>query len=136
MIPVLARCCEDYRYRRRAAHCDDARQYAFPAKTRARALVITGLIVGPAMFLKSDSYCCCRSFWPIGGSLIGTATLHVGIPMVAALSVHALFLAAASRPYRYCDNFEATGTTSLHGLIITIPTVIVAGPLFSIAGAL
>lgn len=31
------------------------------------ALVITGLIVGLAMFLKSDSYCCCRSFlrlWP------------------------------------------------------------------------
>ena len=43
-----------------------------------------------------------------------------------------LFSAAASGPTAIATIFEANlGTTLLYGFIITIPTVIVAGPLFS-----
>lgn len=84
----------------------------------------------PGNVLKSDSYCCCRSFYDCG--LIGTALAVCRGSNGRRLIRYALLPAAASRPYCYCDNFEANlGTTLLYGLIITIPTVIVAGPLFS-----
>ena len=52
--------------------------------------------------------------------------------MVAALSVTHCFLPPHPGPTAIATIFEANlGTTLLYGFIITIPTVIVAGPLFS-----
>lgn len=53
--------------------------------------------------LKSDSYCCCRSFYDCG--LIGTAIAVCRGSNGRRLIRYALLPAAASRPYRYCDNF-------------------------------
>lgn len=62
----------------------------------------------------------------------GLPLLYVGVPMVAALSVTHCFLPPHPGPTAIATIFEANlGTTLLYGLIITIPTVIVAGPLFS-----
>ena len=58
--------------------------------------------------------------------------MYVGVPMVAALSVTHCFLPPHPGPTAIATIFEANlGTTLLYGFIITIPTVIVAGPLFS-----
>lgn len=62
----------------------------------------------------------------------GLPLLYVGVPMVAALSVTHCFLPPHPGPTAIATIFEANlGTTLLYGFIITIPTVIVAGPLFS-----
>jgi Gnt-II system L-idonate transporter len=62
----------------------------------------------------------------------GLPLLYVGVPMVTALSVTHCFLPPHPGPTAIATIFEANlGTTLLYGMIITIPTVIVAGPLFS-----
>ncbi|MDD7851921.1 SLC13 family permease [Escherichia coli] len=96
------------------------------------ALVITGLVVGLAMFFEVGFVLLLPLVFTIVASS-GLPLLYVGVPMVAALSVTHCFL--PPHPGAYCHHsiFEANlGTTfTLYGFIITIPTVIVAGPLFS-----
>lgn len=94
------------------------------------ALVITGLVVGLAMFLKW--VCPAVAVGIYHRSIIRITLLYVGVPMVAALSVTHCFLPPHPGPTAIATIFEANlGTTLLYGFIITIPTVIVAGPLFS-----
>ncbi|WP_082319011.1 gluconate:H+ symporter [Salmonella enterica] len=127
------------------------------------ALVITGLIVGLAMFFEVGFVLLLPLVFTIVASsglpllyvgvpmvaalsgfvlllpLVftivassGLPLLYVGVPMVAALSVTHCFLPPHPGPTAIATIFEANlGTTLLYGLIITIPTVIVAGPLFS-----
>ncbi|EGZ4761358.1 gnt-II system L-idonate transporter [Salmonella enterica] len=95
------------------------------------ALVITGLIVGLAMFFEVGFVLLLPLVFTIVASS-GLPLLYVGVPMVAALSVTHCFLPPHPGPTAIATIFEANlGTTLLYGLIITIPTVIVAGPLFS-----
>lgn len=95
------------------------------------ALVITELIVGLAMFFEVGFVLLLPLVFTIVASS-GLPLLYVGVPMVAALSVTHCFLPPHPGPTAIATIFEANlGTTLLYGLIITIPTVIVAGPLFS-----
>lgn len=93
--------------------------------------MITGLIVGLAMFFEVGFVLLLPLVFTIVASS-GLPLLYVGVPMVAALSVTHCFLPPHPGPTAIATIFEANlGTTLLYGLIITIPTVIVAGPLFS-----
>lgn len=95
------------------------------------ALVITGLVVGLAMFFEVGFVLLLPLVFTIVASS-GLPLLYVGVPMVAALSVTHCFLLPHPGPTAIATIFEANlGTTLLYGFIITIPTVIVAGPLFS-----
>lgn len=95
------------------------------------ALVITGLVVGLAMFFEVGFVLLLPLVFTIVASS-GLPLLYVGVPMVAALSVTHCFLPPHPGPTAIATIFEANlGTTLLYGFIITIPTVIVAGPLFS-----
>lgn len=68
------------------------------------ALVITGLIVGLAMFFVSRIRTAVAArFYDCG--LIGTAIAVCRGSNGRRLIRYALLPAAASRPYRYCDNF-------------------------------
>lgn len=95
------------------------------------ALVITGLAVGLAMFYEVGFVLLLPLVFTIVAAA-GMPLLYVGIPMVAALSVTHCFLPPHPGPTAIATIFGANlGTTLLYGLIITIPTVIIAGPLFS-----
>ncbi|WP_409309491.1 gluconate:H+ symporter [Pectobacterium sp. B1J-3] len=95
------------------------------------ALVITGLIVGLAMFYEVGFVL----LLPLVFTIVAAAQLpllYVGVPMVAALSVTHCFLPPHPGPTAIATIFNANlGITLLYGIIITIPTVIIAGPLFS-----
>ncbi|WP_315709065.1 gluconate:H+ symporter [Brenneria uluponensis] len=95
------------------------------------ALLITGLIVGLAMFYEVGFVLLLPLVFTIVASA-GLPLLYVGVPMVAALSVTHCFLPPHPGPTAIATIFNANlGTTLLYGLIIAIPTVIIAGPLFS-----
>ncbi|MBP2168373.1 Gnt-II system L-idonate transporter [Erwinia toletana] len=95
------------------------------------ALMITGLIVGLAMFYEVGFVL----LLPLVFTVVAAARmplLYVGVPMVAALSVTHCFLPPHPGPTAIATIFGANlGTTLLYGMIITIPTVIIAGPIFS-----
>ncbi len=95
------------------------------------ALMVTGLIVGLAMFYEIGFVL----LLPLVCTVVaasGMPMLYVGLPMVAALSVTHCFLPPHPGPTAIATIFGANlGTTLLYGMIITIPTVIIAGPIFS-----
>jgi Gnt-I system high-affinity gluconate transporter len=58
--------------------------------------------------------------------------VYIGLPMIASLSVTHGFLPPHPSPTALVAQFNADmGTTLLYGFMIAIPTVIIAGPLFS-----
>lgn len=95
------------------------------------AMMITGLIIGLAMFFEVGFVL----LLPLVFTVVATVRLpllYVGVPAVAALSVTHCFLPPHPGPATIATIFHANmGITLLYGFIITIPTVIVAGPLFS-----
>ncbi|WP_353613410.1 gluconate:H+ symporter [Mangrovibacter phragmitis] len=95
------------------------------------ALVITGLVVGLAMFFEVGFVL----LLPLVFTVVAASRLpllYVGVPMVTALSVTHCFLPPHPGPTAIAAIYNANlGTTLLYGIIITIPTVIVAGPIFS-----
>ena len=95
------------------------------------ALVITGLVVGLAMFFEVGFVLLLPLVFTVVASS-GLPLLYVGVPMVAALSVTHCFLPPHPGPTAIATIFEANlGTTLVYGFIISIPTVIVVGALFS-----
>ena len=104
---------------------------AFGKERLQWALVVTGLIVGLAMFYEVGFVLLLPLVFTIVAAA-GLPLLYVGVPMVAALSVTHCFLPPHPGPTAIATIFGANlGTTLLYGMIITIPTVIVAGPIFS-----
>lgn len=95
------------------------------------ALMVTGLIVGLAMFYEIGFVLLLPLVFTVVAAS-GMPMLYVGLPMVAALSVTHCFLPPHPGPTAIATIFGANlGTTLLYGMIITIPTVIIAGPIFS-----
>ncbi|GAA0482403.1 MULTISPECIES: gluconate:H+ symporter [Tatumella] len=95
------------------------------------ALMVTGLIVGLAMFYEIGFVLLLPLVFTVVAAT-GMPLLYVGVPMVAALSVTHCFLPPHPGPTAIATIFGANlGTTLLYGMIITIPAVIVAGPVFS-----
>ncbi len=95
------------------------------------ALTITGFVIGIPLFYNVGFVL----VFPIIASVVYRYKLpavYVGVPIVAALSVTHGFLPPHPSPVALVTQFHADmGTTLLFGTIIAIPTVIVAGPLFS-----
>ena len=104
---------------------------AFGKKHVQWALMVTGLIVGLAMFYEIGFVLLLPLVFTVVAAS-GMPLLYVGVPMVAALSVTHCFLPPHPGPTAIATIFGANlGTTLLYGMIITIPTVIIAGPIFS-----
>lgn len=103
----------------------------FGSKGVQWALMITGLIIGLAMFFEVGFVLLLPLIFTIVAAT-RLPLLYVGVPMVAALSVTHCFLPPHPGPTTIATIFHANmGITLLYGFIITIPTVIIAGPLFS-----
>ncbi|MDY4697069.1 gluconate:H+ symporter [Selenomonas montiformis] len=94
------------------------------------AVCLTGFIVGIALFYEIGFVLLIPLVFTIAVSA-RIPLLEVGIPMAAALSVTHGFLPPHPGPTAISVIYNADiGMTLIYGLIIAIPTAIVAGPLF------
>ena len=95
------------------------------------ALMITGFIVGIPLFYNVGFVL----LIPIIFSAVyqmRMPAVYVGVPMLAALSVTHGFLPPHPAPSALVGQFNASmGLTLLYGFIVSIPAIILAGPVFA-----
>ncbi len=95
------------------------------------AFVVTGFIIGIPLFYGVGFVL----LVPLVFSVVYQYKLnavYIGLPMLAALSVTFGFLPPHPAPTALVVQFNADlGLTLLYGIIISIPAIIIAGPLFS-----
>ncbi|KYP97060.1 gluconate transporter, partial [Sodalis-like endosymbiont of Proechinophthirus fluctus] len=95
------------------------------------AVVLTGFTVGFALFYEIGFVLMLPLVFSIAANA-RVSLLYVGVPMVAALSVTHGFLPPHPGPTAIAAIFHADmGNTLLYGAILSIPTVILAGPVYS-----
>jgi Gnt-I system high-affinity gluconate transporter len=95
------------------------------------AMVITGFIVGVPMFYNVGFVILVPLIFTVAAST-GLPLLYVGIPLLASLSVTHGFLPPHPSPSAIAVMFHADiGKTLLYGIIIAIPVIVIAGPLFA-----
>jgi Gnt-I system high-affinity gluconate transporter len=104
---------------------------AFGTKYIQWALVVTGFIIGIPLFYGVGFVL----LVPLIFSVVYQYKLpavYIGLPMLAALSVTFGFLPPHPSPTALVVQFHANmGLTLLYGLILSIPAIIIAGPLYS-----
>jgi Gnt-I system high-affinity gluconate transporter len=104
---------------------------AFGVRYMQWALMITGFIIGIPLFYGVGFVL----MVPLIFSVVYQYKLpavYIGLPMLAALSVTHGFLPPHPSPTALVTQFGASmGVTLLYGLLIAIPAIIIAGPLFS-----
>jgi Gnt-I system high-affinity gluconate transporter len=104
---------------------------AFGARYLQWALMITGFIIGIPLFYGVGFVL----MVPLIFSVVYQYKLpavYIGLPMLAALSVTHGFLPPHPSPTALVTQFGASmGITLLYGLLVAIPAIIIAGPLFS-----
>jgi Gnt-I system high-affinity gluconate transporter len=104
---------------------------AFGMKYITWALMITGFIVGIPLFYNVGFVLMIPLIFSVAYQTKLPA-VYVGLPMLAALSVTHGFLPPHPSPAALVAQFNANmGLTLVYGIIIAIPTIIVAGPIFA-----
>jgi Gnt-I system high-affinity gluconate transporter len=95
------------------------------------ALMITGFIIGIPLFYGVGFVL----LVPLAFSVVYQYRLpavYISLPMVAALSVTHGFLPPHPSPVALAAQFGASiGLTLIYGIVVAIPTLIIAGPVFS-----
>ncbi|MGZ3776997.1 MAG: gluconate:H+ symporter [Mucilaginibacter sp.] len=95
------------------------------------ALVVVGFIVGIPLFYNTGFVL----MVPLIFSVVYKYKLpavYIGLPMLAALSVTHGFLPPHPSPTALVGMFHANmGTTLLYGLILAVPAIVLAGPVFA-----
>jgi Gnt-I system high-affinity gluconate transporter len=95
------------------------------------ALMITGFIIGIPLFYGVGFVL----LVPLAFSVVYQYRLpavYISLPMIASLSVTHGFLPPHPSPVALAAQFDASiGLTLIYGIIIAIPTLIIAGPLFA-----
>ena len=95
------------------------------------AVMLTGFIVGIPMFYSVGFVMMIPLVFAIAAST-GLPLLYVGLPMLSSLSVTHGYLPPHPAPTAIATMFEANiGKTLIYGLVVAIPAIVVAGPLFS-----
>ncbi|MCE2613272.1 gluconate:H+ symporter [Flavobacteriaceae bacterium D16] len=95
------------------------------------AVVLTGFIVGIPMFYTVGFVILVPLVFTVAAST-RLPLIYVGLPMLASLSVTHGYLPPHPAPTAITAMFNADlGKTLLYGIVIAIPAIIVAGPLFS-----
>ena len=104
---------------------------AFGQKRLQLAFMVTGFVIGLPLFYNVAFIL----VFPLIAGVVYRYKLpavYVGIPMVASLSVTHGFLPPHPSPAALVTQFGAdTGMTLLLGTAVAVPTVLIAGPLFS-----
>lgn len=95
------------------------------------AVVLASFIIGIALFFEVGLVLLIPIIFAIAAEL-GVPILFLGLPMVAALSVTHGFLPPHPAPTAIAGIYSANvGMVLIYGIIIAIPTTIIAGPLFT-----
>ncbi|MGF9643402.1 GntP family permease [Paenibacillus sp. FSL L8-0502] len=103
----------------------------FGEKNIQWAVVAASFIIGVALFFEVGLVLLIPIVFAISKQL-KVSILHLGIPMIAALSVTHGFLPPHPGPTVIAREYGANlGEVLLYGFIIAIPTVILAGPVFT-----
>lgn len=93
-------------------------------------MAIAGLIIGIPLFYTAGFVIVIPLIFAVGYST-KLPVLSIGIPMLAALSVAHGFLPPHPSPTAISEQLNADiGTTLAYGLIVAIPAIVIAGPLF------
>lgn len=104
---------------------------AFGTRYIQWALMVTGFIIGIPLFYGVGFVL----LVPLAFSVVYQYRLpavYICLPMIASLSVTHGFLPPHPSPVALATQFGASiGLTLIYGIIIAIPTVIIAGPLFA-----
>jgi Gnt-I system high-affinity gluconate transporter len=104
---------------------------AFGIRHMQWALMITGFIVGIPLFYNVGFVLLVPLIFSVTYQLKLPA-VYVGLPMLAALSVTHGFLPPHPSPSALVGQFDANmGLTLLYGIMIAIPAIILAGPVFA-----
>lgn len=94
------------------------------------AMMITGFVVGIPLFFNVGFVLLIPLVFSVTYQYRISA-VYVGVPMLAALSVTHGLLPPHPAPAALVAQFDANmGLTLLYGIIIAIPTIILAGPIF------
>lgn len=114
-----------------AQKISDSLIHLFGEKHLQWAMLLTGFIVGIPLFYNVGFVL----LVPLAFAVIYRTkanTLFIAIPMLAALSVTHGFLPPHPSPVALSVQLQAsTGKVLLYGILIAIPAIIVAGPLFA-----
>ncbi len=103
----------------------------FGKKNIQWAVVLTGFIVGIPMFYTVGFVILVPLVFTVAAAT-RLNLIYVGLPMLASLSVTHGYLPPHPAPTGIAIMFDANiGKTLLYGIIVAIPAIIVAGPLFS-----
>lgn len=104
---------------------------AFGKKYLQWALVVTGFIIGIPLFFTVGFVLMAPLLFSMAYNYKLPA-VYIGLPMIAAMSVTHGILPPHPSPAALVLQFNANmGLTMLYGIIIAIPAIIIAGPLFS-----
>lgn len=105
--------------------------YLFGERNIQWALMVTGFIIGIPLFYNVGFVLTVPLIFSVAYRYNFPA-VYVGLPMLASLSVTHGFLPPHPAPATLVAQFNADiGVTLFYGVIIAIPTVMVAGPLFA-----
>jgi Gnt-I system high-affinity gluconate transporter len=102
---------------------------AFGKKNIQWAVLLTGFLIGIPLYYNAGFVILVPLIFSVArrGNL---PLLYVAIPMAASLSATHCFLPPHPAPVFLVNSFQADmGKTLIYGIIITIPVVIIAGPL-------
>ena len=103
----------------------------FGKKNIQWAVVLTGFIVGIPMFYSVGFMVLVPLIFTVAATT-GLPLIYVGLPMLASLSVTHGYLPPHPAPTGIAVMFGADiGKTLLYGIVIAIPAIVVAGPLFT-----
>jgi Gnt-I system high-affinity gluconate transporter len=104
---------------------------AFGQKNINWALMVTGFIVGIPLFYNVGFVLLIPLIFSISYKYKLPA-VYTGVPMLAALSVTHGFLPPHPSPTALVAQFNANmGLTLLYGMVLAIPAIIIAGPIFA-----
>jgi Gnt-I system high-affinity gluconate transporter len=105
--------------------------YLFGERYIQWALMVTGFIIGIPLFYNVGFVLVVPLIFSVAYRYHFPA-VYIGLPMLASLSVTHGFLPPHPAPSTLVAQFNADmGTTLFYGIVIAIPTVIIAGPLFA-----
>ncbi len=95
------------------------------------ALLITGFIIGIPLFYNVGFVLVIPLIFSVA-QRYNLPVIYIGVPMLAALSVTHGFLPPHPSPTALVAQFHADmGTTLFYGILIGLPTSIIAGPIFA-----
>jgi len=96
------------------------------------ALLLTGFIIGIPLFYGTGFVLVVPLIITLSYRY-NISAVYIGLPMLAALSVTHGYLPPHPSPTAVVKQFNADlGLTLLYGLLVSIPVILVAGPLFSL----